>query len=558
MVTVSSNQAAAISAVVKASQDGVKRALNPADPTDAAAINAFLELSGKTPDSHPGLYFDLGNVASGANAAASDEPHALDIVDQGRDAQGRATARVWHLDQEGVYVASSLALVLHGETGQPLALGYANKVGGGLCPAATRSATALPAPDKITTVGFYHSQSHPEAVPAFGMVAKTTQLTADNMPNVSVNDPVSHTHSSVRIALGRPAPGTDADYTYSQDTNDNPILLVPFTGTVDVQAPLGNVDGNGHFTSGLILNTRLYWVSGVTYINGGTPNALLVTANTQTNVVTWNYAYNATQSLTYDPTAGVNNPVNWSPDNQTAFFFEFQIPLATPIPPTYSFNVCSTDWPDQPSVYCKQIQPLEFWWHCLAEGTLVTLADGSTREIEKVDNTVRVRTGQGTGELGVEATTRGQHRVVQPNAPRSAVYKLTTAKGRDLVLTGGHPVATPSGLVVASDLTVGAEVLAEDGVDTVAKLEVEASDGVFANLKLVDETDRARGLGGAVGTFIANGVVVGDYLALRQSHYVNVHSLDYMRPRIPERHHADYANTLNTIHQDNQRYGGAF
>ncbi|HJV40104.1 Hint domain-containing protein [Caulobacter sp.] len=564
MISSSNDQVDAIFAAAKAGQDGVTRALNPADPVDVRAIRAFLTLSGKTPDTHPGLFGDLQSLSEGRASAADATGHVLQLVDYGRDAQGRATARAWYIDQAGAHMAGSVALVLDADTGAPLARGYANKVGGGLCPAATRSDAALPASDKITAVGFYHSQSHPEAPPAFGLVAKTTQLAAFDMPQATVTAPVSATHASVKIALGRPSPSVDADYVYSQDTTDNPPLLVPFTGTVDTQQPLANVGAGGQFTSGLSLTTQLYSLNGAAYIAGAAPDPTKVTGDTTSNIVTWSYPFDPahtsptnTPSLIYGTYGGANNNIDWTSHNETAFYFEFLIPVANPVAPSYQFNVCSTDWPEQPSVNCVQIKPLEFWWHCLAEGTLVTLADGTTQPIEAVGNTARVRTGQG-GDLGVEATTRGLHHIHQPNVASTGVYRLTTEGGRSLVLTGGHPVATGNGFVRACDLAAGDSVLTEAGLDAVAKLEPDAFAGVFANLKLIDETDRAKGLAGAVGTFIANGVVVGDHAAFRQSHYLNSHSLEYMRGRIPERYHTDYASTLATIHADNRRYGGAF
>ncbi|MEO9240555.1 MAG: Hint domain-containing protein, partial [Jatrophihabitantaceae bacterium] len=436
-------------------------------------------------------------------------------------------------------------------------------VGGGLAPAATRTESAQPATPTMTTVGFGHSQASPEADPVFGLTSRTTSVGAAgdvSMIDATVTAPVTTKgHSAVQIGLGRLTGGVDLDYFFVQDTNNQPALVVPFTGSVNTQQPLANVDSNGQFTSGLTLDTKLYSLKGVSYIQHNSSQSIntQVTGNTSTNVVSWNYPYdpndppNAYTSLMYGALAAAN-------DSLTAFYFAFGIPVANPVAPVFQFNVCSYDWPDQPSVYCKQILDLQFWWHCLAEGTLVTLADGSTLEIEKVDNTKRVRTGSGTGSLAVEATTRGLHHTVAPDHPVTGVYRLSTAGGHQLILTGGHPVATPAGLIRASDLEVGDEVLTADGVDEVAELALDDFDRVFANLKLIDHGDRARGLTTAVGTFVANGIVVGDFESLTQLHYNNTHTLEYMTARIPERYHTDYESTLAAIASDNVRYGGHF
>jgi len=555
MTSLSASQQQAISAAIKHGKDGAKRALHPANPADAAVIAAFLELSGKTKKTHPGLYADIGKLAGGK--PDGDNPsQVIEIVDAGRDVHGRATARVWHLDQQGGFMSSSLALVLCAKSGKPLALGYANRVGGGLAPAATRSASAQPATDAITTVGFYHSQATPDAAPQFGMVTRTQNVAGPMtaLPN-TIDAPVISVPNGteIKIALARPSRPADVDYYYNQPNNETPPLLVPFAGTVNVQQPLANVGSNGQFTAGLSLSTSLWSKAGNSYSQHDSSQSITsqVTANAATNVVTWIYPYdtnNPGPSLKYAPLAA-------SRDTTTAFFFAFTIPVTDPINPSVLFNVCSYSWPEMPSVNCQQIPNLQFWWHCLAAGTKVTLADGSSRAIEDVDSTTRVRTGNGAGTLGVEATTRGQHQAGGPGNPAAGVYRLATKKGRTLVLTGGHPVATEGGLVRACDLAAGAVVRTDDGTDEVAECKPAASDGMFCNLKLVDETDRARGLAGAVGTFIANGIVVGDFLSMEQLHYNTTHSLDYMRPRIPERYHTDYASTLMAIVRDNASYG---
>jgi hypothetical protein len=179
MISVEEGQLSAISAAAKTGCEK-KRALNPADPGDASAIRALLSLTGKTEESHPGLHGDLEAARCAEPAPDDHDLQALQIVDAGRTADGRATARVWHLDREGTFMAGSLALVLDEDSGRPLALGFANRVGGGLCPAATRGDTAQPATDRIRTIGFYHSQPTPGAVPRFGLITRVDILGETN------------------------------------------------------------------------------------------------------------------------------------------------------------------------------------------------------------------------------------------------------------------------------------------------------------------------------------------------------------------------------------------
>lgn len=544
-----------IGRVVKKYGDGEHHVLDPSNGDDAAAIGTFLKLSGKTADTHPALFED----ARAGKPAEDDGTQALQIVDAGMDGQGRATCRAWHVDQRGALMNGSLALALDSDTGDIAAMGHANRVGGGYAPAATRSATAKAAPANMTSVGFYHSQGAPGTAPRFGMVAnaQAVQLDAQAVA-ANVTDPVIkvHGHTEVEIGLGRPQAGVDLDYFYSQDTSNTPILLVPFTGTVNVQQPLNHVDPTTHnFTQGLSVTAKLYSTTGQQKIDHNASQGLLtqITGNTNTNVVTWSYPFDASnqmQSLQFPPYAPAR-------DTLSGFYFQFNIPVNNPVAPTFSFNVCSYDWPDQPSVNCVQINNVKFWWHCIAAEASVVLADGSERVLEEVDNTARVRTAHG-GSLGVEATTRGLHKAGKAPHPVDMVFRLTTEGGRSVIVTGGHPIVTPDGLVHACDLKPGDAVLSVDGPDSVADVAESGYDGIFCNLKLVDARDREAGRSHEVGTFFANGIAVGDFSSMTQLHRNNTRSLDYMLPRIPERYHADYANTLAMIAADNVRYGGDF
>ncbi|WP_350334299.1 Hint domain-containing protein [Coralliovum pocilloporae] len=531
--------------------------LNPAIPIHKAVIKRLLNLSGKTEKTHPRLFQHVEDGAS--SKPNSDTAQQLHIVDSGADTCGRATARVWHHHADGSLMSGSLALAMDPDTGEILAQGYGNRVGGGLTPAATRTASAKPAPANVRTIGFSHTVPESGAAPQFALVSNVqpAALNVQTVPATIDAPKIIHTGNGyIEIGLGRQQTGVDLDYFYPQDTNNTPILLVPFVGNVNTQQPLNHVDPNtGNFTQGLGLTTRLYSVTGKSYSQHESSQSITsqVTGNTSTNVVSWSYPFNANDdstSLQYQPLAAARDTVS-------AFFFQFVIPVNNIAAPTFTFNVCSYDWPEQPSVNCVQIANLKFWWHCVAADAAVTLEDGSHSPLEQVDNTKRVRTAHGGG-LGVEATTRGLHKVAGSDNPLDAVLELHTRSGFNVILTGGHPVMTPNGLVHACDLKQGMPVITEEGVDSVVFCQPSDYDGVFCNLKLVDEHDRRAGLGGTVGTFFVNGIAVGDFESMETARHANTHSLDYMLPRLSEEWHQDYASTLRMIHEDNAKYGTSY
>jgi hypothetical protein len=210
--------------------------------------------------------------------------------------------------------------------------------------------------------------------------------------------------------------------------------------------------------------------------------------------------------------------------------------------------VCSLNTPEQSSPQCHKIlRNLTFTWHCLAAGTLVTLAGGGTAAIETLDNGKRVDNGGG-GDLGVEATTFGGHQAKSGGPSGQAVYRLTTDAGHELVGTAQHLIQTPGGLVPLESLAKGATVITAKGPAIVTACTTIDFDGKMWNLKLGNESDRSAGLAeGAVCTYVANGIVVGDYEAQSLERRRRVRDMTHMAPRLPKALVADYASAIADI-----------
>jgi hypothetical protein len=126
----------------------------------------------------------------------------------------------------------------------------------------------------------------------------------------------------------------------------------------------------------------------------------------------------------------------------------------------------------------------------------------------------------------------------------AGVRVLATEGGRELTLTIHHPVVTPNGPVMAADLAAGSVVMTETGPERIASVETIACEAPFFNLKLVNSEDRAQGIKPAYGTFLANGIVVGDSVAQGDYYRSSRLDLDYMIPRLPEEYHRDYEGAV--------------
>jgi hypothetical protein len=544
MFDLTSEQSSQLQGLVDRLSPGQQLGLNPREEGDRDLIELFLDLSNKRSDRYPALHAALAN----GDPPPADYETDLRLVDLGATSEGQATARAWHASQGNSVLAGAASLVLDSDSGEPLAFGASTRVGESLTPAATDHETAKPAGEGVVGLGFFHSQRTPEEQPSFGVAMTRREQLDLGLVAINVVDPRIKVagHTSIKIAIGRERgkSNTDVDYVYYEPQNiiNNPNLIVPFTGKAVLPAQIEIEPGTPSRIKGLQITTQLYAQS--TYLPCIKPTQLALSVwvpnpTAHPGELAWEFKYDSepqakTLSLQYQET-GLPS------DLPAYFFFQFSVPVVGSGLPVI-FSICSKDYPKQPSTNCKVIEDLWFCWHCLAEGTEVTLADGIRLPIESVDNSMRVRTGRDGGTLGVEATTRGLH--LDGVGPGAGTLELTTEGGRKLVLTPNHPVATPDGLVLASDLAAGATVLTEAGpeqVDAVARVE---SKGVFCNLKLVDEDDRARGLGQGAATFLANGVVVGDSIALLSQYQESRLDPDYMLPRLPEGFHRDYESAI--------------
>jgi hypothetical protein len=539
MVVLSTEQKAYLRGLVDRLQRRRQTALDPRDAQQRRLIEFFLDASNKNATRYPGLHAGLSLTAR-ANAPVSDDADSLRIVDLGCDAAGRGTACAWHGARGGAFISGAATLLVDADSYEPLAFGAGTQVGSTFTIANTKADTAKPG-QKMTAVSLFHSQRSPEDPPRFGLVTDTRIATpglAASITAPTVQPP--HTQPYVLIAFARTNQPPDCDYFYNDAASlPTPNLLVPFAGNANLQ---NNIDGSN--LSAMNITAQIYVSAAAAYANLVQPVGPpwpQVSIGTSPNQFVWSFPFDGlaqsqTQSMQFQPIGQAN-------DTSSAFFCEFDVPVNNPVNPTFIFSVCSTGW-SNPSTQCVIIPNIQFWWHCLAEGTKVTLADGSTRPIEEIRDPMRVATGLG-GSLAVEATARGLHQDL--GGPASGVRRLVTEGGRELILSRRHPVVTPDGPVAAEDLQAGQEIRAVTGTDCVKYCEQASFDGYLYDLKLGNFEDRKRGITPLFGSYIANGIVVGDHVCLTQHHHATRHSLDYMLPRLPELHHRDYESALKDI-----------
>ena len=351
-----------------------------------------------------------------------------------------------------------------------------------------------------------------------------------------VNEPVQkadHTSNpNIKIALSRgenanKGNNKDVDYWFYRGQWDNTTVTVPFVGSVKfanpIQTPLSD-------------NLQLEMV--VALNNGG---ACVVPANLDKvkeafsigadgRTLNWNLPANgATPGSDGNPI--VYSAAPWNSDTVTYFFANIGVRTANNLDYDWAF-VQSTDMADEMTEDgIRYIKPLVFLWHCLAEGTMITLADGALLPIEEVTNEYRVRANNNGQDLRVVATTQA------PAIPGETLF-LKVASGEELILSKDHVVITVDGPLKAVELERGMVLITERGNVELEFISEFDYQGTMYNLELEVQP-------GAETTMFANFVQVGDY-HMEMNYKRNATSNpEYVKKHvISEEYHTDYMSSL--------------
>lgn len=209
-----------------------------------------------------------------------------------------------------------------------------------------------------------------------------------------------------------------------------------------------------------------------------------------------------------------------------------------------SYIIASTEAPALPQSGAVYEQaPLQFSYSCLAEGSLILMADGSSVAIETL-NIGDLVTGASEFSPKTQETLRIAD--ISVGVEHLPMIQLTTDEGQVLTLTESHPVLREGGQPVwALNVKEGDKIQVNGGLATVTGYEqVDYKDNVY-NLKL----ERVNGDTEQDESFVmfANGISVGD-LAMQSENEFDTHkeSVEDVLKRLPVEWHTDYLNSLNT------------
>lgn len=174
---------------------------------------------------------------------------------------------------------------------------------------------------------------------------------------------------------------------------------------------------------------------------------------------------------------------------------------------------------DETAANMKTIEPVDVYLDCLAKGTQISMADGTTKLIENICQGDLVRTKDGGSAPVREVIMQEEGQVVN----------LVLRSGRELALTDGHAVYTKDGVYPVSRLKRGMEVLTENGTDMI--------DEIIPHCERTYDVYTLRLDGGE--WLFANGVVV--YGSDDPDLFLD---RDWVREELPKEWLTDYDNAL--------------
>ena len=171
------------------------------------------------------------------------------------------------------------------------------------------------------------------------------------------------------------------------------------------------------------------------------------------------------------------------------FRFELSIVLAVDVGGTDYIPVVITSDKNHATAIYSKIPDLNIMWGCLAQGTLIMMADGSSRPIEDVRIGERVK-----GDSSITNIWKGP-------APDGCL-EIVTQEGAKIILTGTHPLRTRYGWKRAEELAEGEELQMLAGTAVIASIKEVRYEGTVWNLEL--DAQETEGM-------YADGFLAGDF-----------------------------------------------
>lgn len=193
--------------------------------------------------------------------------------------------------------------------------------------------------------------------------------------------------------------------------------------------------------------------------------------------------------------------------------------------------------PNQP--WFAQVPVITVMQGCFAPGTEITLADGTTRKVERF-------TGDGTESVLLDRDgAKGLIKSTGEGTESKPLLRITDSAGHSLVVTETHAIMTGKGPKMAWQVGVGDTLYTREGTSRVTKIEAVPAvpNQKVHNLFIGDAAQAAAGK----TTMFANGILVGD-MFMQNEIFKRSQEQGFSRAevlsRLPDEWQRDYLNSL--------------
>jgi hypothetical protein len=493
--TLSAQDRSDIAEVLRLAKPGIPTPLDMTRPAHRRFFLRQLRAAGYTPERYPQIFRATeaaskapppAAAAMGASQAQGDQSIVTPIqtlTSVGTpDGTNYAASALSSVPDEPYF--SQLIVQLYDSSsnpiGQPSSVTSATQPPSNLTTVANGVSQTSYAPVQGSATYFWQDQF---GKPYHGVVAAVVTTAPTSITNLA---PMPGAGQSItKLCLGR----TGSDCTYTPVGGSGTNVLMPVQGSVSFASSISTVTSTqtslitmakpdiGQGGGCTIAATSNFFGDPNTHINGGT--------------ISWNLA-----PAQFAPAQGCLTP------NSVAIY---TLTLGLSVANQATFVTITSDTTTDPqNPYFKIIPQLQVFFSCLAEGSRVTLADGATVAVEDLVVGQAVRVDAGGRTMVVESKLKGMEKI--------PMVRLRTAKGRNLLITDGHPVMTPEGPVLAGLLQNGQTVMAQNGPDKLVSTERETFARPVWNLNLGAPPADLNDPDVKGSTFFAEGIQVGDNL----------------------------------------------
>lgn len=504
--------------------------------------------------------------ALAGNRTAAQLDAAPDALDAAADAEGDALFDVNQINAFGtalnggsvssafssivngtIYTTLNLE-ILDGSTGQSLgSVGLPTVYGEGEYEALRL--TGNPPTNRTMESLFTYAYQKSGQPPVFNTVRFSTVESPLGPPTVTA--PVllpSHTgNANIKVGIGRdPAhTPTDCDYWYYETNIEAPNLRLPLVGTQKFQSNIVTPLFNGSEPQNVMFACVIS-----KDVGGGTTQTLPITnTNLQNNIqvsnsdptlLTWTFPWAA--CISNQPSYCQGQPLDgsaqfgsaaWARDTSVMLSMTIAVKTATSggayVPVSVYSAPTGPYGPQDNGIYVAQ--PIFYTWHCVAAGTRVTLANGSTMLVEDIRGGEEVVT-DGQGTIFTVVDTFG---VVKDGE----ILALRTEAGHELRITHGHPVLTPGGHVRAEQLRAGDMVFTDKGPSKLASVDLQPYKGRVHSFSLGYTKAEEQRFTDDNTNYYANGILIGDNRISRGLARRHRRQLETILSKIPPEWHEE-------------------